>query len=347
MGGKVVRPVITSVEGAEEILARLGDFSHQLGLSEGIRDRLSRASVEQPDMTYEVDGGRWVTVRQRPARGQPPEGTEDSSMRQTDGKHGAGNAGQLDDRLAHESERVQLLLARVEALERRVKHIEDNGSVGGAPATRLDVVPGAGTPPASGSDAGSDLDFAGGSPADVSGAGQEQDGGEPDGGDAAADPEEYKSIEVLPESRGILEILQMLVGDDVNVVQDMDDPPALVADASMFYSYLLDDENRQVGAILFDMAGVVRLGGTMMMLPEEALTEMLGSGEVTEEALDGCSEIMNNLSSLINTTPGNPHVRSEQAKPLDGSEPEWFHSPSLRSDMMEMSQQARIVFIAR
>ncbi len=374
MDGKVVRPTITWLDGADTIMARLGDFSHQLGLVEGIRDRLSRASGEQPDTTYEVDNGRWVTVRL--GQGQEPEGIEGPNMRQTDGMSGSASVGQLDERLAHESERVQLLLARVEALERRVSHIEEHGAVGGAaggaPATRLDVpgvaaAPGAqpGVSPAGvvqpapvqepsavgavGDDLPVDEPVA--SPVADSGSLDPSASEEPSdesAAEGAADPEDgFKPIVNLPETAGVFEILQMLVGDEVSVVKDNDELPGLTPETSMYYTYLLDDEDREVGAILFDMTAVVRLGGTMMMLPDDVLHQMQGSGNVTEEALDGCSEIMNNLSSLINTARGNPHVRTMPATPLDGSEPDWFHSPRERLDLLEQSQEARVVFISR
>jgi hypothetical protein len=80
---------------------------------------------------------------------------------------------------------------------------------------------------------------------------------------------------------------------------------------------LLDDDGRERGAIVLDLAAVATLGGALLGSSGEEIARQLHSGEVSEDALLATSEICNNLTGPLNAVSGNQHVRSTALVSVD------------------------------
>ena len=156
----------------------------------------------------------------------------------------------------------------------------------------------------------------------------------------------------LPELNKVSKSLGVLLGTDLAF--DAGEPVDLsgISDGA-YVSYLTDDVGAVVGAILADLPAALYLGGTLIMLPEGSLSEQLRSGEASEAALDGLSEVFNTLRSAVNHIPGNPHVCASTVIPLGEStasdEGEWLGAASERMDMVAELPlgEGRLTFLVR
>jgi hypothetical protein len=153
--------------------------------------------------------------------------------------------------------------------------------------------------------------------------------------DAEADANAVTHITRLPDIDEFSELLEMLVGEDCGFEEG--DPSTLPLDKpprkkKLYISEYLDDGGNLTAAAISDLEAMVNMGGTMMMLPEGALKEMLKKKSPSDEVLDAGSEIFNNLTSLINGHEENPHIRAKTAEPYDPAKHAWVATLALRQD---------------
>lgn len=124
--------------------------------------------------------------------------------------------------------------------------------------------------------------------------------------EAAAEP-----CLALPTLADISTCLRQLLGADPELRPEKSNVPQ---DLDVFYvSRVVDANEREVGAILFDLAGGAELGGRMLGLPSATITEQAKS-EPSADLLDAMNEVINNLGGFLNRA--NPELRT-RVRPLE------------------------------
>lgn len=139
----------------------------------------------------------------------------------------------------------------------------------------------------------------------------------------------------MPSAETVSKLLSSLLGDDYVVKSS--DAKANVDDLMKgFAAICYDDAGNPVGAIVADLVATVSLGGKLMMLPQGGLEDQVDEGKADEMVVEAVSEVFNNLTSTMNRTPGNPHIRSDPATAVaalvgqdSGS---WMKTASVRGD---------------
>ncbi|HVY27775.1 MAG TPA: hypothetical protein VHB79_14570 [Polyangiaceae bacterium] len=109
----------------------------------------------------------------------------------------------------------------------------------------------------------------------------------------------------MPSQADVTTCLRQLLGTDPelraekgNLPQDLD---------AFFVSRIVDANDREVGAILFDLAGGAELGGRLLGLPAATIAEQAKS-EPSADLLDAMNEVINNLGGFVNRA--NPELRT-------------------------------------
>lgn len=83
---------------------------------------------------------------------------------------------------------------------------------------------------------------------------------------------------------------------------------------------LLDDDGRERGVIVLDLAAAVLLGAALLALPRDEAERQVRDGDPSEDALLATSEICNNLTGPVNAVTSNQHVRSTALVSVDVGE---------------------------
>jgi hypothetical protein len=135
----------------------------------------------------------------------------------------------------------------------------------------------------------------------------------------------------LPAVGVLVHVLKDLAGQEIPL-KEVKGAPAdwRAASERYFVSWLVDDENAEVGGILCDVEAVVRLGGALLMLPRSEIDAQVSAGAPNDDVKMATSEIFNNLSGPVNDVPGNPHVRAQPIAALAERVPEWLESARMR-----------------
>jgi hypothetical protein len=82
---------------------------------------------------------------------------------------------------------------------------------------------------------------------------------------------------------------------------------------------LLDDDGRERGIIVLDLAASVLLGAGLLALPWDEAERQVREDDASEDTLLAASEICNNLTGPLNAVAGNQHVRSTELVSTDVS----------------------------
>ena len=135
----------------------------------------------------------------------------------------------------------------------------------------------------------------------------------------------------LPSVSVVVKTLAQLSGQQVGL-KEMKDAGAglLEPEARFLASWLVDDQNEEIGAIICDVEVAVRLGGALLMLSRSEIDAQVSAGEPSDESKLSMSEICNNLSGPLNEVPGNPHVRAQPLVSLADRVPDWVRTPRSR-----------------
>ncbi len=88
-------------------------------------------------------------------------------------------------------------------------------------------------------------------------------------------------------------------------------------------SRLIDDEGRDVGAIVADRAAALSLGGALMSLPEHELEAQRALGTPSDDVIGAMSEVANNLCETINQGARDMQVRVKPIEPLSPGLLDW------------------------
>ncbi|MFW5740597.1 MAG: hypothetical protein ACOC1F_09545, partial [Myxococcota bacterium] len=321
MDGAVLRPAIRRVFGRDAIFDALSRIEGQAELVRQAREVLTGPAATE---AYEVVDGRWVRKGAHAVEAMIAEIRAEA----TEAVQQAPEAEERD----HTAEiLVQRMEARLEHIERRLDRLEELVSLGqfAPPASQVHIasVP---EPPASPVAPLSEQPLSeqpvlpvaeklepeqayDSTPAEPAASPASEQPGEPE-------PPPGPAIPAIPPAGDFQEVLRILIDDEISI----DSVPSTVEPSDkMFISDLLDDDDNLVGALMLDMRGANNLGGKLMMIPDGTIDEMIANREVSEETLDGASEVLNTLSSCVNKIRRNPHVRTTPARPWEPDQDGW------------------------
>lgn len=103
---------------------------------------------------------------------------------------------------------------------------------------------------------------------------------------------------------------------------------------------LLDDNGRQRGAVILDLAAATLLGAALLGLPRDEATRQISENAPSDDVLLATAEICNNLAGPINAVPKNDHVRASGLTEVDvGS------LPQVRSSLNLGLEGGRVVVV--
>ena len=108
---------------------------------------------------------------------------------------------------------------------------------------------------------------------------------------------------------------------------------------------LIDDIDRAVGAMLVEPPCAVRFGGSLLMLGDEEINELLKDHRLSEDVVEGCQEALNVLSATLNAIEGNLHIRVGRLFPLSRGPLEWL--PRIRGRRAyDFEDYGRVILVA-
>ncbi len=153
----------------------------------------------------------------------------------------------------------------------------------------------------------------------------------------------------LPAEAAINVCLRAVVGDQVTAREKpMHSFTFSVASAEpRWVSRLIDDDGREVGAIVADLHATTTLGGALMSLDQAEVEAQRAAGTPSEDVLGAMSEVANNLSGTINQEPGSVQVRVKPIEPLTPNLLEWASSPTRGVELELESDAGRLFLLAR
>lgn len=112
-------------------------------------------------------------------------------------------------------------------------------------------------------------------------------------------------------------------------------------------SRLIDEDGAEVGAIIADRAATVKLGGTLISLPDDELETQLSNSEPTADVLSAMNEVANHVCETINEGCG---ILQFRVKPLERLAPgsvDWASSATLSVEFELCAGPGRLFLFAR
>jgi hypothetical protein len=218
------------------------------------------------------------------------------------------------------------LLERVAVLEGQLGAVVEGAPIArpaAAPVTAAATKSSAADAPQTSSPANAPSASAGAMP--TANADSKLSGAEPATAEAA--PRSHKTHNIsLPPTTDYVRCIEQLIGGDTTAkaVEDRVD----FSQAALYLSVLIDDEDRVAGAILMDLKATVFLGGTLLMVPENELTQQVANNSPSEDSVAASSEVCSALSGSLNNVSGNPQLRSSLMEALEISKHSWLSTPA-------------------
>jgi hypothetical protein len=305
----VFQPRVQRLEGAEAVLQHLKRSGDNPALA-AAASQLMRGTRSDEERAFDAVDGDWVP-------GEPAARRE--SARPSAPPPGASHSGEVAEL------RAELLVMRAaqERLRERLQRLESQLQGGGRARDVLSVPPtpsfvmpkvsDSSEPAATVVSGGSSVpDFAhaalfahaaGGAPATLAQVATRVSG------TSSVVP----SGLMLPSVAAVNESLRALIGDAVTAHEKRPvsfQPSAL---GPCWVSRLIDEEGRDVGAIIADRAAALSLGGALMSLPLDELEAQRALGTPSEDVIGAMSEVANNLCETINQ---GSHLRV-RVKPIE------------------------------
>jgi len=142
---------------------------------------------------------------------------------------------------------------------------------------------------------------------------------------------------ILPKARDVVDFAKLLIGRNpmlapASTPLDLAAPPP-----ATFITHLVNNEEQVTGAIVADLAAVLFLAGSLIMMPDHSLKEQFEGGEASEGVIDALDEIFNNLRGLLNKIEDNSHVKPLPCSPYVTPSAEhdhfWVLEPAGRLDL--------------
>lgn len=327
VGGGILRPETRRISGQRAILEVLG-HSEQHKRLRGPTERLFGSQPSESERSFNPVDGSWIPTEIVPSY------MESLRARRSNESDERGLVGELLAevtllRAAHEN-----ILTRLQRLETMVMngHVAAQSALASSSAAkansagpaRAEMAPNADEPPGAPASVAEPAEAATG-PANVeepataegqNGASEEApNDSEPEG---SSEPEvgEERAPMKMPDLSGVGSLLSQLVGETYKL-KALKELPPISQLAGGVASKVVDDADRPVGVMLADMAAAIRLGGTLLMLPDNEIETQIATNLASEDVLSAMSEVFNNLSGTLNQVKGNLHIRSTPIETID------------------------------
>ncbi len=321
-GNGIFHAISEIIEGPAEIVRVLDQLLARPDLAAHTRDLLARPS-EDTRRLYQLSDQRWLPLPDASYMQQPERTRRDTaaleaslaSLRELRNEalargSAGGHAPEPDagPQVRELQLRVEQLTATVEKLQTRIQALESEAP-GGPPASppgemreadhRAAPAPEPFSLPAVDGDSEETAE------ADTEAA-------EPDDGSAPPLP-------VLPALGDLRATSEMLFGDELTIDEA---PLENLPTKNAYIATLIDDQGATVGAVVSDVKALVSLGASMLLIPRGTWNELLAAP--SNDVFDAMSEIVNNITPLLNKVDGNVHVRSTPLVPLDLNATSWL-----------------------
>ena len=310
----VFQPRVQRLEGSEAVLQHLKRSTDSPGLATAA-GLLMRGFRTDEDRCFEAVDGDWVPGEPGPRR---------DSTRPSAPPPGGQVAGEVAEL------RAELLVLRAshERLRERIMRLESLFSTGSsAPRDLISVVP----TPSVGLPNISDVPRAPEPFAATLAQGEAPRNSEalrPRSAPPSPSPTAATPAVRLPAAPEIRACLQTLIGDQVNAREKRPFTFSVSSAEPRWVSRLIDDDGREVGAIVADLHATTALGGALMGLDEAEVEAQRAAATPSEDVLGAMSEVANNLSGVINQGSSSVHVRVKPIEPLSPDVLEWAKSPA-------------------
>lgn len=161
----------------------------------------------------------------------------------------------------------------------------------------------------------------------------------------AAPAPDFPPLQV-PSSDAILDLVRGLAGDNVRMSKVAPGSFTLDTASAGYLACLKSDGGEVLGALIMDTEATIRLAGGMLMEDVEELDAQVEDGTPSDDVLDAAGEVLNTLTSAVNKTSGNAHVRAGALETLESSEQAWLTSARAREDF-NFSVGGRLVVVCR
>ena len=331
----VFQPRVQRLEGSEAVLQHLKRSADNPGLA-AAASQLMRGFRPDEDRSFEAVDGDWVPGEPRPGR---------DSARPSALPPGGSVAGEVAEL------RAELLILRAshERLRERLMRLESLMSTGSAsPREFISVVPtpSVGLPQISDVPRGPEPFAAtlaqGRAPA-------QSDAPRP----RSAEPRSSSSHPAtgpalkIPALSAINASLQAMIGEQFCVRETRSATFSAAAAGPCWVSRLIDDEGREVGAIVADLHATTALGGAMLSLDEAEIEAQRTAQAPSEDVIAAMSEVANNLSGTLNQEPGSVQVRVKPIEPLTPGLLDWAKSASQGLGLEVETDGGRLFLLAR
>jgi len=151
---------------------------------------------------------------------------------------------------------------------------------------------------------------------------------------------------VLPSVAAINESLRALIGDQVIVRGKQ--PVAFVPNelGPCWISRLIDEDGRELGALVADRAAAIALGAALMLLSESEIEAQRALATPSDDILSAMSEVANNLCGTVNQRGGGSlRVRVKPIEPLLPGALDWAERVAERGLCCELQDGAGLLFL--
>jgi hypothetical protein len=331
----VFQPRVQRLEGSEAVLQHLKRSADNPALA-AAASQLMRGFRPDEDRCFEAVDGDWVP-------GEPRAGRD--SSRPSAPPPGGNVAGEVAElraellilRASHERLRERLM--RIEAmLSPGATAARDLISVAATPAVGLPHIPDAPRGPEplpatlvqGQAPAVSELPRAAAPAARVN----------------SSQPSKRAALKI-PAASAINACLQAMVGEQIGVRETRSATFSATAAGLCWVSRLIDDEGREMGAIVADLQATTALGGALMNLADAEIEAQRAAQTPSEDVIAAMSEVSNNLSAAINQEPGGARVRVKPIEPLLPGVLEWAQAPSQGLALEVETDGGRLFLLAR
>lgn len=339
----VFQPKVQRLEGAEAVLQHLKRSGDNPALA-AAASQLMRVSRPEEERAFDAVDGDWVPGEM---------GTRRDSHRPSAPPPALNNGGEVAEL------RAELLVLRAahERLRERVQRLEAQLHSGGRsrdvlsiPPTPSFVMPKASDPPAPPATAASSLPVPapGGSSLPVAAPVAPSVPVQPPAATrVSGGASDLSAGLVLPSVAAVNESLQALVGDGASVAEKRPVSFSPSALGPCWLSRLIDDEGRDVGAVVADRAAALSLGGALMALPEHEIEAQRALGSPSEDVLGAMSEVCNHLCETINQAARGMQVRVKPIEPLTPGLLDWAEKSNRGLELELQGGRGRLFLFAR
>lgn len=135
-----------------------------------------------------------------------------------------------------------------------------------------------------------------------------------------------------PSDAALLDLVRGLVGDSVGMNRRDANSWKLETGECCYMAELIGDDATVLGALVMDLESTVRLAGGMLMEEDDDLDAQIEAKEPSEDIIDAAGEVLNTLTSAVNKTSGNAHVRAGALRPLVIEDDPWLECARGRED---------------